>query len=222
MKRLTTLLFAIISLVLVFALTGCNSGGNFTEQSYSSGDSKIESVTIDVIDREITVSVSDDNKVHIGYFESEKEFYKISVSENNVLKMEFSNNKEWSDFIGTKPSQEFRKINLKIPSALLSCLTITTTNEDIKLSPIAVSDSISLFSNGGSIEFEKLVVGNELILETENGNIQGTVIGSYDVFSIACKIKKGDCNLPLLKTDGEKSLKATCNNGNIKIDFIKA
>ncbi len=33
-------------------------------------------------------------------------------------------------------------------------------------------------------------------------------------------IKKGECNLPLSKTDGEKSLVSDCNNGNIEIEFV--
>lgn len=222
MKRLTAFFLAISTFALFFALTGCNSKGNFTAQAYDSGDSKIEAVTIDVIDREITVSVSDDNRVYIDFFESEKEYYNIAVMENNILKMEFSENKDWSDFIGTKPAAKYRKINLKIPYALLSCLSLTTTNETIKLSPLMVADSISLSSNGGSIEFEQIGVGKALTLTTKNGNIKGKIVGNYDAFSIACEIKKGECNLPLQKTEGEKSLKVNCNNGNVKIDFVKA
>lgn len=221
MKRLTALFIASTSFVLAFALTGCNYGDTFTQQAYSSGDSKIDAVAIDVSDREIEVSVSDDSQVHIDYFESEKEYYELSISENNLLKMDFLQNKEWSDFIGTKPKSDFRKISLKIPQALLSNLTIITTNGKISLSKIAVTESISLSSNGGSIELEQIDVGKALTLTAKNGNIQGTVIGSYDVFSIACEIKKGECNLPLQKTDGQKSLKVNCNNGDIKIDFIK-
>lgn len=225
MKRFTTLLLAIISLALVFALTactsGCSSGGNFTAKAYASGDSKIEAMTINVLDRQVSVSVSDDNQVHVDYFESEQEYYDISVSENNLLKIDFLQDKELSDYIGTKPSAEYRKINIKIPYALLSNLTITTTNEAIKLSPIMVADSLSLSSNGGNIEFEQIDVGKALTLTAKNGNIKGTVIGSYDAFSITCEIKKGNCNLPLKKTDGDKSLKVNCNNGDIKIDFVK-
>lgn len=221
MKRLTTLLIAITS-VIVLALTGCNSIGNFTALAYSSGDSKIEAVSIDVIDREIAVSGSEDNQIYIDYFESEKEYYEISVSKDNILKMEFSQNKELTDFIGVKTPEQYRKINLKIPYALLSSLTITTTNAAIKLSPIIVSGNVSLSSNGGNIEFEKIDIEKELTLSAKNGNIKGTIIGSYDAFSIECTVKKGECNLPLSKTDGDKSLKVNCNNGDVKIDFIKA
>lgn len=221
MKKLTSFLLAITSLALVFALIGCSNGGDFTSKEYTSSNIKIEAVNIDVRDREITVSVSNDDQIHIDYFESEKEYYDISVSENNILKMEFLQNKELADFIGTKPSAEYRKINLKIPLALLSDLSISTTNETIILLPIMVSNSITLSTNGGNIEFEKIDVGKALTVTTKNGNIIGTIKGGYDAFSISCKIKKGQCNLPLEKTDGEKSLSLNCNNGDIKVDFVK-
>lgn len=221
MKRLPALLVSITSFVLCFALTGCNQGETFTPQAYSSGDANIDAVTIDVLDREIEVSVSDDQQVYIDYFESEKEYYDLSITEDNLLTMKFLQNKEWSDFIGTKPTADFRKINLKIPQTLLSNLTIITTNGNIRLSKVEVTESISLLSNGGNIELEQIDVGKTLTLTVKNGNIKGTVKGSYDVFSIACEIKKGECNLPLQKADGEKSLKVNCNNGDVQIDFIK-
>lgn len=221
MKRLTILSVAIISLLLAYTLTACNHGEIFTEQAYSSGESKINAIAIYVQDRKVEVSVSDDNQVHLDYFDSKKEYFDISISENNLLTMKFLQNKEWWGFIGTKPKMELRKISLKIPQNLLSSLTVITSNENISLSKIAIKDSISLSSNGGNIELDQIDAGKALTMTAKNGHITGTIIGSYDVFSIACEIKKGECNLPLQKSDGEKSLKANCNNGNIKIDFIK-
>lgn len=223
MKRFKLLLIAITSIVLAFALTGCsNKKNNFSRQAYSSAETTIQAINIDVIDREITVSLSEDNQVHIDYFESKKEYYNISVAENNILNLQFFSNKKWHDFVGANSPAEYRKINLKIPYALLSNLTIKTTNENIKLSPLVVADNISLYSNGGNIEFEQIDVGKSLSMTAKNGNIKGSIIGSYDTFSIACTIKKGKCNLPLQKTDGDKSLKINCNNGDTEIDFIKA
>lgn len=221
MKRIIVFFVAITSLILVFTLTGCNRNVTFTQQTYSSGDTKINAVSIDVLDREIEVSVSDDNQVHIDYFESEKEYYDLSVTENNLLTIKYMQNKKWTDFIGIKANLDFRKIYLKVPHALLSNLTVITTNEKILLSETTVTDSIYLSSNGGNIEFEQIDAGKALTIAAKNGDITGTIVGSYDLFSISCEIKKGECNLPLEKIDGEKSLKLNCNNGNINIDFIK-
>ena len=85
---------------------------------------------------------------------------------------------------------------------------MTTTNEEIKISAVSVSGNIVLDANGGDVKFEKVAVGEGLDVKAKNGNITGTVIGSWEDFSISCTIKKGDCNLPAEKKEGGKLLKA--------------
>ena len=88
-------------------------------------------------DREIEVTLSDDEQVHIQYSENSKEYYDISVSDGNVLTMVNANNKEWTDYIGGKPSTKDRKIVLQMPTTLLdsldvgNTLTMTFKNGDI-------------------------------------------------------------------------------------------
>ena len=127
---------------------------------------------------------------------------------------------EWTDFIGGKPSDENRIISLQIPDALLSALTLSTTNEDITLSPLAVTGSVILSSNGGTIIFEGLDVGTGLSLTVKNGNIAGTVAGSYEDFSIQWEGKKGDSNLPEHKDGGAKTLQVSSNNGDVEVEFV--
>lgn len=214
----------IISLVLClmlgsFVLSGC-SGNNapFEEKSYTA-DTQINEINLDVQDREIEVSLSVDDQVHIQYSESSKEHYDIAVS-GNVLTMTSASNKAWTDYIGGKPAAENRKISLQIPNALLENLTLSTTNEDIILSALAVTGSIRISSNGGNITFETLDVGDSLTLNVKNGDISGAVAGSYDDFAIQCDIKKGDSNLPDQKDSGEKTLNVSCNNGDVDIELV--
>lgn len=214
----------IISLVLClvlgsFVLSGC-SGNNapFEEKSYTA-DTQINEINLDVQDREIEVSLSVDDQVHIQYSESSKEHYDIAVS-GNVLTMTSASNKAWTDYIGGKPAAENRKISLQIPNALLENLTLSTTNEDIILSALAVTGSIRISSNGGNITFETLDVGDSLTLNVKNGDISGAVAGSYDDFAIQCDIKKGNSNLPDQKDGGEKALNISCNNGDVDIELV--
>ena len=132
-----------------------------------------------------------------------------------------TSDKEWTDYVGGKASAEDRKILLQIPDALLENLTLSTTNENISLSALAVNGNIVVDSNGGDIVFERLKVGKSLSLTAKNGNIGGTIIGSYDDFAIQTEIKKGDSNLPDNKTDGRKTLHVSSNNGDVNIEFVK-
>ncbi len=217
MKKMISLISCLILGSVI--LTGCQSSGEpFEEKSYTP-DTQINEINLDVTDREIEVSLSEDEQVHIQYYENSKEYYDISVSDENVLTMTSASDKEWTDFIGVKPSDDNRKILLQIPDGLLENLTLSTTNENITLSTLAVAGNINLSSNGGNIAFENLDAGSALTLNAKNGNISGTIAGSYDDFSIQSSIKKGESNLPDNKEDGEKTLDVTGNNGDIQIEF---
>ncbi len=217
MKKMISLISCLILGSVI--LTGCQSSGEpFEEKSYTL-DTQINEINLDVTDREIEVSLSEDEQVHIQYYENSKEYYDISVSDENVLTMTSASDKGWTDFIGVKPSDDNRKILLQIPDGLLENLTLSTTNENITLSTLAVAGNINLSSNGGNIAFENLDAGSALTLNAKNGNISGTIAGSYDDFSIQSSIKKGESNLPDNKEDGEKTLDVTGNNGDIQIEF---
>lgn len=215
----------IISLALClvlgsFVLAGCSDSSEpFEEKSYTP-DTQVREINLDAEDREIEVSLSPDEQVHIEYWENSKEYYEIAVSDG-VLTMTSASSKEWTDYIGVKSSDEGRKISLQIPDALLENLTLSTTNEDISLPELSVTGSVSISSNGGDISFESLDVGSALTLNVKNGDISGTVVGSYDDFAIQSEIKKGESSLPDEKDGGEKTLNVSGNNGDVNIEFVK-
>ena len=203
-----------------FALAGCGSGSGPFEEKIYTPDGQIREVRVDVQDREIEISPSGDGRVHLQYSENNKEYYDISVNEEQVLEVTGKSAKEWTDYFGGKPSAENRKISLQIPDALLDTLALSTTNEDITLSALSVNKSISISSNGGNITFENLDVGNALTLSAKNGDISGAVVGGYDDFAIQSEIKKGESNLPDQKDGGEKTLNVSCNNGDVNIELV--
>lgn len=206
--------------VLALCMTGCSSQQTFEEDSYSSAGEEVRAVTVDVSDREVLIGASADGQVRIEYSESEKEYYDISLSQEGKLTMTLVLDKQWTDFIGTKPAIEDRTIRLYLPDGLLSSLKVTTTNEEIVLSPLSVAGSVALDSNGGDVRFDSVLVGTEASFTAKNGNIAGSLVGGWDDFAISCTVKKGETNLPESKPGGEKSLAVDCNNGDVAIEFV--
>ena len=200
-------------------LAGCSDNSEPFEEKTYTPDTQVSAVSLDVQDREIEVSLSEDEQIHIQYYENSKEYYDISVSDENVLTMTSASNKDWTDYIGGKPSAEDRKISLQIPDGLLENLTLSTTNEDITLSALSVTESISISCSGGNIAFEALDVGSALHLAVKNGDISGELAGSYDDFAIQSEIKKGESNLPDNKDSGAKLLNVSSNNGDVNIEL---
>lgn len=165
------------------------------------------------------MSISPDNRVHIVYFESSKEYYDISISDKHMLTMSSASNKEWLDYIGSKSAIGSRKILLQVPDALLTALKVSTTNKDVLLSTLTVMEDISLSSQGGNLVFDQLGAGKSINLSAKNGDITGSIIGSLDDYAIFCDSKKGESNLPSSKENGTKTLTVSNNNGDIDLTF---
>ena len=220
MKKITALLFTIAGL-LSFALAGCSNSDTFTAKSYERAAGEVDKITVSAEDREIEVTKSSDDKIRVRYFDGEKEYLEINLSGAKELTVELKYDKNWTDYIGSKPSAEYRKITIEIPDGAVASLTVGTTNEDITVSGLSFAEEVSPTSNGGDIVCDMLGVGEAVSLVSKNGGISGTIVGGMDDFSIACRIKKGECNLPESKEGGEKSFSADCNNGDINIKFIR-
>ncbi len=219
MRKITSL-FLCFSLGVIVMLTGCsNQEEPFTDKNYTSGDEQILGVVLDVRDRQIEVLPSEDQQVHIDYSENSKESYELTVSEDHVLTMTAVSDKEWTDYIGEKAPASARKITVQLPDTLLQTLQISTTNEDISVTDLSLKDTVSLTTNGGAISFDQLSAGNTITLDAKNGDITGTISGSYEEYSIYSSIKKGDSNLPASKDQGSKTLSVTANNGDISVEF---
>lgn len=213
-KSLAALALA-ASLASLCALVGC-SEQTFTERTFASGEQAVQSVVVDVADRAVEVVASEDGQAHVAGFESEQEYYDITL-EGGVLTVKLVQDKEWTDFIGTKPDAQYRALTIALPAGVAS-LTVATTNEDVQLDSLA-AETVSLSSNGGNLVFEALSAGESISLSAKNGNIEGTIAGGWDDYSIDCTVKKGESSL-VSKEGGAKTLTVDCNNGDVRVQFV--
>lgn len=220
MRKFWTILVALISSFCgMFVLSSCRGEENFVSDSYFCEGGTVTDIRIDVADREIDIGKSEDDKIYVDFFESEKEYYDID-NVDGTLCIQLILDKEWTDFIGTKPDAQYRRISVKLPENIIRNLFVKTTNADIDIQPTVISDSLFLDVNGGNITFDTLSAGNNIDLTVKNGNINGSIVGGWDDFAISCQIKKGESNLPENKEGGDKRLSVNCNNGDVVIDFI--
>ncbi len=210
MKKLTILLFALIVMTF-FAFTGCSNDVTFTEKSYASGKDEIEKITVQVEDRELEIAASEDNQIYIDYFDSEKEYLDISVSQNKELTVKLIYNKNWTDYIGFKPSAEYRKIKIEVPDGLIASFSASTTNENIILNPLSFGEEISLNANGGDIVCERVSAGKSIDFKAKNGNI--TV--KPQTFAEQISLETIDGNVACEQIDVNRSISLKAKNGNI-------
>ena len=223
MKKTVKQLVVIIAMcaLALSIMPGCASNTeDYREKSYVVAAAEADQITIDVKDRKIDMGRSDDGQIHITYFETEKEFYQLGVT-NGELVMTAAQNKTWSDYIGTKAVEEYRTIRVLIPDAPIRRLTLKTTNVDLSLPPLAVTGEATLAVSGGTIQLDKLDVGTGVHLEAKNGDVRGTIIGSYEDFAITSRVKKGESNLPAEKQGGAKVLDVSVNHGDIALEITQ-
>ena len=219
MKR--TISICICLLMSLTLLIGCSAGdAGFREKVYTADASQVQAIRIDVRDRKVEIEPSDSEDIAIIYCESSKEGYDLSVSDSTLV-MAYRSDREWTDFIGSKTSEENRIIRLRIPQSALSSLSIATTNEDVTLPALTLTGSLSIDVNNGNISFEKLDVGSAIELKAKDGDVSGTIVGGYDDFTITTSVKKGESNLPEQMGSGEKTLNVSANNGDIQIQMEK-
>ena len=90
---------AVAAFALMGAMSGCASDEVFTAQTYVE-EGEVRSVSVDVSDRAVELAPSEDGKLRIDYYESEKTSYSISLSEEGVLSVTLDLDQSWTDFVG--------------------------------------------------------------------------------------------------------------------------
>lgn len=203
--------------LLLSLLSGCTAE-TFTEEHYTADPAQVAQIQLDLRDRQVEVIASTDGQIHLRYSQSDSEFYRIA-EKDGVLTMTSESNRKWYQYFGLKTNESHRTVVLELPPEALDALAISTTNEDIRVSTLSVSDSISLSSNGGNITFDGLRAEGAISLTVKNGDIQGTILGSYEEYSIECAVKKGESNLTSNPNDAGKPLTISANNGDVAIQF---
>lgn len=219
MKK-TAILFAAVSFGLAGSLSGCASDEDFTAQQYVA-EGEVVSLSVDVSDRAVKLMPSEDGKLRIDYYESEKTSYDISLSEEGVLSVTLDLDQSWTDFVGVQPAAEYRTVCVYLPQELTD-VSVSTTNEAISATGTIAAQNVTMSVNGGDLSFEKISAGSSVTLNAKNGNITGTIVGSWDDYAIACNVKKGESSLPENKTGGSKTLSVDCNNGDVAVEIANA
>ena len=213
------LFVAALSLTLFSVLlAGCGAEETTPVEKSYTAEAQVTSILLDVKDRSIEITPSPDGQIHLTYAETNLEFYTLIVEEDTLV-LRSESDKTWKDYIGVSSPAGLGAISLQIPPEGLDSLELSTTNHDVSLPALSCSGRVSVKVNKGNITFDALDAGTAIALEAKDGDVTGTVAGSYDDFSIATQTKKGTCNLPQSKEGGEKSLDVTVNNGDVNVNF---
>src|ERR1035437_5986149 len=105
-KRISLIIAIVIAVagIILVSISFVMVNGNFKllsnrapyeEKSYSVKADGINKIILNSSNTKVNVVKSADDKIHINYFEREKEYYTINVSDKGELLIEFTNNMKW-------------------------------------------------------------------------------------------------------------------------------
>lgn len=206
---------ALTVLLSAFAFTAC-SAEEYEAASRDFSAEEVKSITVDVTDRAVELSVSESGSIEIEYYKNSKEDYTFELEEG-VLVIRSVFDKDWTDFIGVNGGRDKQVIRIAVPDGALQDISVTAKNRDVRVGPLSVTGSCTFENNNGDVLFESLDVGVSLTVSTKKGDVEGTVVGSYDEFSIEASAEH-DCNLQN-KEGGPKSLKLAANSGSVRVEL---
>ncbi|MFE4764482.1 DUF4097 family beta strand repeat-containing protein [Bacillus mycoides] len=209
----------VVSSVLIFT-SACtndassdkkNSSIKYEEKSYSLEADKISKISLAAMDRSVDVVKSNDNEIHITYFENDKEFYAINVSDEKSLIMQAKTDKELKDYVGLNSDKTHRNIKISVPHGIESGIEIKTSKGDINLSEVNISGSVEATTSNGKIKASNVKSEKSFKVETKNDDIN---LSNVDVKgSIDASVSNG--NLDIEKVAVDDALKLKSKNGSI-------
>ncbi|MGW5955043.1 DUF4097 family beta strand repeat-containing protein [Bacillus mycoides] len=209
----------VVGSVLIFTSACTNDASSdkqdssikYEEKSYSIEADKISQIFLSDMDRSVDVVKSNDNEVHITYFENDKESYAIDVSDDKNLIMKANTNKELKDYVGLNSDKTHRNVKISVPRGMESGVEIKTSKGDINLSEVNISGSIDATTSNGKIKASNVEIEKSFKVETKNDDINLSNVNVKG--SIDATVSNG--NLDIAKVAVEDTLKLQSKNGGI-------
>ena len=224
MKKLYLLLT-----IMMFSLVGCSQEDDSIQTKSYTSKEPVNSIKISEVDANTKLTISNDNDIHVKYWEGDHDKYKIEVENNALLVEKVESNNE--DLNLTDKTTE-----IQIPSKIYKNIDIKNLNGDIDVECIK-GESMILYSTNGNIEVEKTnndkldvkcengdisidsIEGKDISLCNNNGNIAGDINDKESEFDIRSKVENGENNLVDKTNNKGKKLTVQDDCGDVEIQF---
>ena len=179
---------------------------NKKEQTFSSDFKAIE---IDESDTNINIGRSDDNNIHITYFENKNEKY--DISESDTLKIK----KKSSGIFKFGFSTQITYLNIDIPEKCKASIIVDSDNSNVKAENINTK-SFKICVDDGNININKLNADGNSDISTKSGNIKF----SESEFTNDFSVKTSDGNISSENCSYKEKSDYKTDNGNVTLKDI--
>ena len=140
------------------------------EERYFTADGDVDFIWIKDSNMPIEFRSSDDDQIHILYFENEETRYTID-SENGSLKMRKNTNRKWFHWFFTIDFASWdTKVVVSIPRSYRGTIEVTTSNGRVEFSDIR-TEQLTAGTSNARIELRDVGITGDLKLENSNGSV---------------------------------------------------
>jgi len=209
--------------------------GNYVKRERTFEAETISGIYLSDLATDIRIEKSDDDALHITYYESEKSYYDIGTDADGTLSVIYHSNRKWYNFIGFHIGFRDYSTVIAIPDGYNGDLTIALASGDLSITDLALSGNLSAKSASGDMEIIGSSFTGEVNLTSASGEIDlvsltagdaqiSTTSGDVDGRVIVCDAltlssTSGDLTVQDLSC-GELSAKAV--SGNIEMNMVTA
>ncbi len=213
------LIVGIIIIASAFAFGGFDflkmgSEQKYTEKSFVSSKA-ISQIKIDDSNVGVNFSKSPDDKIHITYFENDKNYYEITENDDGMLNIIKVNNYKWYDYIFNINFQSI-SLNVSVPSSFNGKIDTSTSNANIYLKDVNTSDIVFDTSNN-KVEINNSSISGRAEIKSSNGEIRLT----NSTFGGDLNAKTSNSSITLENISGKEIFSET-SNGKINLSSVKS
>jgi len=207
-----------ISVVLIgfslihFDVTRLDTKGKYEQKNFVSSE-PIHDIEVNDKNIGVTLSASIDDKVHISYFENEKDYYAITQSKGGKLHIQKKDVRKWYDHFFVMNFQTI-KLSVAIPKNYSGEMSIHTSNGHIDVSNLQ-ANTMKLETSNSKITTDHVVVSEKLEAVTSNASISLTKTKTKG--DVLCETNNGKISLDQVQCE---SLQAKSANGRIDLKSV--
>ena len=200
-----------------FALMGFRFKGQKIDIREYTDESNIEKIVVNTDISDVSVGITDAEKIIITYGESKSIKINISV-ENGTLTIKEKGSANWFDMLSFIHfgNNEF-KVKILIPEKALGEISISSDTGDISLEDINVKGNIKLDTDTGDIFIKTKeadsVSYEDINIKTDTGDVTLTDVKAAN---LNVKVDTGDINLTNTLVDD--ILKINTSTGDVKVE----
>lgn len=184
----------------------------YEKKEYTAEVNGISEISLDVRNNTIKVIPTNSDTIKITYYENEKEHYLFSDPGSDgaeILKMSYTDDRNWYDHIGIYFSWQNTGIVVEVPKEFDGVMTLITSNATVDLNNMTLPGPVQINTSNGTVKLTHVNLSESLQIKTSNGRI---VMKDVVAGSMICETSNDTIKIDAIQSD---SIKLKTKNGDV-------